>query len=366
MDICRVAGKFHDCYLHCANVEKVVCWKYIGISTGVGMFEEKKDLEPVRWGIIGCGVVTEVKSGPAYQKVKGFELTSVMRRDIAAAKSYAERHGVAHFTDNADEIISSDQVDAVYIATPPDCHKYYALKVAQVGKPCCVEKPLAPSYADCVAINEAFAATNTPLFVAYYRRSLPRFNQVKRWLDDGTIGDVRQVCWNLNKPANHFDVSGAMNWRTEAAIASAGYFDDLACHGLDLFSYLLGDISEACGVAVNQQGLYSANDAVSASWLHKSGVTGSGSWNFGCYGREDRVEIFGSQGKLVFSVFDEKPLVLSNGEGTQELIIPHPENIQLHHVENMRQHLLGRSVHPSTGNSAAHTGWVMDQILAKG
>jgi len=307
-----------------------------------------------------------VKSGPAYQKVAGFALTSVMRRDIEAAQRYAERHGVAHFTDNADQIINNDQIDAVYIATPPDSHKYYALKVAHARKPCCVEKPLAPNYADCVAINEAFASNNTPLFVAYYRRSLPRFNHVRHWLDEGAIGEVRHVCWNLSKPANQHDVSGAMNWRTEAVIASAGYFDDLACHGLDLFGYLLGDICEAKGVTTNQQGLYSANDAVSASWLHKSGVTGSGSWHFGCYEREDRVEIFGSQGKLVFSVFDENPIVLKNSQGSQALDIPHPENIQLYHVENIREHLLGRLVHPSSGSSASHTGWVMDQILGKG
>ncbi|OUR90076.1 oxidoreductase [Gammaproteobacteria bacterium 42_54_T18] len=330
------------------------------------MLEEKTRVKSIRWGIIGCGVVTEVKSGPAYQKVAGFELTSVMRRNIDAAANYAQRHGIAHFSDNADEIINSSQIDAIYIATPPDSHKYYALKVALAGKPCCVEKPLAPSYADCVEINEAFASNNTPLFVAYYRRSLPRFNQVKRWLSDGVIGEVRHVCWNLSKPANQIDLSGAKNWRTEAAVASAGYFDDLACHGLDLFAYLLGDICEAKGITANQQGLYSANDAVSASWLHKSGVTGSGSWNFGCFEREDRVEIFGDQGKLTFSIFDERPVVLKSRDDDQALDIPHPENIQLCHVENMREHLLGRLVHPSTGESATNTGWVMDQILGRG
>ena len=143
------------------------------MSAGMGMLGEKTHVKPIRWGIIGCGVVTEVKSGPAYQKVEGFELTSVMRRNIEAAQSYAQRHGVAHFTDSADDIINDDQIDAIYIATPPDSHKYYALKVAQAGKPCCVEKPLAPSYKDCVQINEAFVSNNTPLFVAYYRRSLP-------------------------------------------------------------------------------------------------------------------------------------------------------------------------------------------------
>jgi hypothetical protein len=60
-------------------------------------------------------------------------------------------------------------------------------------------------------------------------------------------------------------------------------------------------------VSLNQQGLYSAKDAVSASWLHESGITGSGGWNFGSYMREDIVEIYGSKGKITFSVFENDP-----------------------------------------------------------
>jgi len=77
------------------------------------------DKKNIRWGIIGCGAVTEVKSGPAYQQTQGFELTAVMRRDLALAKSYAQRHHVAHYSNDANDIIFNDDIDAVYIATPP-------------------------------------------------------------------------------------------------------------------------------------------------------------------------------------------------------------------------------------------------------
>ncbi|MCW9017876.1 MAG: Gfo/Idh/MocA family oxidoreductase, partial [Kangiellaceae bacterium] len=123
----------------------------------------------IRWGIIGCGAVTEVKSGPAYQQVDGFGLEAIMRRDREKAQDFAARHNVPKFYDDADQLINDSDVDAIYIATPPDSHKLYALKVAKVAKPCCIEKPLAPSYQDCLEINDAFKETNTPLFVAYYR-----------------------------------------------------------------------------------------------------------------------------------------------------------------------------------------------------
>ncbi|NRD21803.1 Gfo/Idh/MocA family oxidoreductase [Winogradskyella litoriviva] len=320
-------------------------------------------MKTYNWGIIGCGNVTELKSGPAYQKTKGFNLSAVMRRNIDKAEDYANRHQISKFYGDADELINDSEIDAIYIATPPDTHEYYALKVAEAGKICCIEKPMAPSYDACLNINAAFTSKNLPLFVAYYRRSLPRFTQVKYWIDNNKIGSIRHINWHLSKPASAIDLSKTYNWRTDANIAPAGYFDDLASHGLDLFAYLLGDISQANGIAINQQGLYTAMDAVTANWLHGSNITGTGSWNFGTEKREDNVEIYGSEGKIKFSVFSEQPIILESQGKTESFIIEHPENIQLFHVENIKKHLEGGYIHPSTGATAAHVAWVMDQIL---
>jgi 1,5-anhydro-D-fructose reductase (1,5-anhydro-D-mannitol-forming) len=316
----------------------------------------------IRWGILGCGDVTEIKSGPAFQKTEGFKIEAVMRRNAAKAADYAKRHGINKYYTDADDLINDPEIDAVYIATPPDTHKYYGLKVALAGKICCIEKPMSPSYQDSLAIYKSFKEKSVPLFVSYYRRSLPRFLQIKKWIDSKCIGEVRHIRWHLSKPTTKQDLSDNYNWRTDVKIATAGYFDDLASHGLDLFVFLLGNIKEASGVSLNQQGLYSAKDAVSASWLHESGITGSGSWNFGSSIREDIVEIYGSKGKIIFSVFQDIPVVLTNDEGETKLTIEHPENIQLYHVQKMHESLTSNSVHPSDGNTATHTSWVMDKI----
>lgn len=319
----------------------------------------------MRWGIIGCGAVTEVKSGPPYQQTKDFQLIAVMRRDEEKAEDYAKRHGVPKFYSKAEDLIGDPEVDAVYIATPPDTHKHYALMVAEAGKPCCVEKPMAPSYADSLEIYNVFSERKLPLFVAYYRRSLPRFLKIKEWLDKGEIGDVRHIRWHLSKPPSTEDLDKTYNWRTDGEIAPGGYFDDLASHGLDLFSFYLGDIENAFGVSTNQQKLYTAKDAIAACWIYKNGVTGEGSWNFGTYERVDNVEIIGSTGKISFPVFDEGDVVLSNEKGTQNLFIDHPKHVQQFHVENIRAHLMENREHPSTGKSGLHTSWIMDKILGQ-
>ena len=318
-----------------------------------------------KWGIIGCGNVTELKSGPAYQKVEGFDLYAVMRRDISKAEDYAIRHNVPKFYGDADDLINDPEIDAIYIATPPDSHCHYALKVAVAGKICCIEKPMAPTYEECVLINNAFEEKKIPLFVAYYRRSLPRFEQVKLWIEQNKIGTIRHINWHFRKPANTVDLSKTYNWRTDIKIAYGGYFDDLASHGIDLFIHLLGNIEKANGISVNQQGLYTSMDSVTGSWMHQSGVTGSGSWNFGSEKREDIVEIYGDKGKISFSVFEEVPIQLEQDSFEESLIIKHPENIQFFHVQNIQNHLLKISKHPSTGTTASHTSWVLDAILGK-
>lgn len=321
--------------------------------------------DTIRWGIIGCGAVTEVKSGPAYQKTSGFELASVMRRDLSLAKSYAQRHQIAHHSNDAAAIIDNPAIDAVYIATPPDSHKHYALLVAEAGKACCIEKPLAPSYQDSLAITQAFTAKELPLFVAYYRRSLPRFIEIKNLLNQGAIGQVRHISWHLSKPATDVDLLREYNWRTDKDIALGGYFDDLASHGLDLFGFLLGDYQQVSGIATNQQGNYSAYDAISACWQHVNGITGVGSWNFGGASRQDKVTIYGSAGELTFSVFDEEAITLTTKGLSEEFFIANPTNIQLYHVQNIYQQLVNNVQHPSSGDTALHTSWVMDKILGK-
>jgi len=98
----------------------------------------------IRWGMIGCGDVTERKSGPAYQQVEGFALHGVFNRTLAKAEDYAARHRVPRVFANAEALIHDAEIDAVYIATPPDSHETYALEIARAGKPCCIEKPMAP------------------------------------------------------------------------------------------------------------------------------------------------------------------------------------------------------------------------------
>lgn len=318
----------------------------------------------IKWGIIGCGDVTEVKSGPAFNKVAGSRLLAVMRRDREKLLDYAERHGVPRTHVSADDLINDPEIDAIYVATPPGSHREYALKIASANKHCCLEKPMALNFAECKEIAAAFEGKEAQLFVAYYRRSLPRFNQVKAWIDNGEIGAIRHINWSYFRPPSAADLSPEYDWRTDPAVAGGGHFVDLACHGLDLFIHLAGDIRDASGIAVNQQALYEAEDAVSACWVFDSGATGAGFWNFGASEYGDEVVIYGNRGSIRFSVFADRPLVLESSDRSETVEIPHPQNIQYFHIENMVKHLTGDGQHPVSGPEGGKASRVMDQILA--
>jgi len=322
-------------------------------------------LKNIRWGIIGCGDVTEIKSGPGFQKADNSKLAAVMRRDEILAKDYAECHNVPRWYSNADKLINDSEVDAVYIATPPSTHKEYTLAAAGAGKPVYVEKPMALSYAECLEMVKTCDDANVPLYVAYYRRALPRFLKVKSILDDGKIGEIRFVNVKLYQRPSENDLNKVDQWRVDPKIAGCGYFCDLGSHMLDLLQYFLGKIVHAEGYSSNQGKLYEAEDIVSAIFQFESGVHGVGLWSFNSSFDLDETEIVGANGKVTYSNFGDAPIIVDIKGNIDEIYVPHPEHVQQPLIQLIVDDLLGKGESPSIGKTALTTAWVMDKILGR-
>ncbi|WP_400248150.1 Gfo/Idh/MocA family protein [Niallia sp. JL1B1071] len=313
----------------------------------------------VRWGIIGCGDVTEVKSGPGFQRAENSKLVAVMRRNGELAKDYAKRHNVPKWYDDAVALINDPEVDAVYIATPPGFHKEYTILAAKAGKPVYVEKPMARNYQECLEMIEVCKQAEVPLFVAYYRRALPRFLKIKEIIDSGVLGDIRFVRTIQYQPPLNDDQA----WRVQPELAGGGLFLDLASHTLDILDFLFGPIKEAKGFASNQNGSYQAEDIVTGTYLFESGIHGTGTWCFSAHDHIDENEIVGSKGKLTFATFGNGPITLTTVGATEEWVIENPRHIQQHLIQLMVDELTGKGTSPSTGESGARTNWVMDQLI---
>jgi len=322
----------------------------------------------IHWGIIGAGDVCEVKSGPALSLVNNSRLVAVMRRNGQKAADYAKRHNVPKWYDDADELINDPDINAIYIATPPDTHALYTLRAAEAGKPVYVEKPMARNYQECLDMIGACKQANVPLFVAYYRRMLPNFLKIKELVEEGAIGEVRYVNIQLIKTLRP-DLVGASgqddNWRIFPEIAGGGYFYDLASHQLDFLDYLFGPVKNAGGYANNQAGLYPAEDIVTGSFYFENGVVGQGIWCFTSSSVSDieKTVIVGSKGQISFSYFGDGTVVLETEDKEAE-VIPFvlPRHIQLPLINSIVQELQGVGTCPSTGESGARTNRVMELL----
>jgi 1,5-anhydro-D-fructose reductase (1,5-anhydro-D-mannitol-forming) len=314
----------------------------------------------VRWGIIGCGDVTEVKSGPGFQKADGSSLVAVMRRDRAKAEDYARRHGVPRWYDSAAALIADPEVDAVYIATLPDSHADYALAAAAAGKPALVEKPMARNTAECDRMVAAFEKASLPLFVAYYIKHMPHIAKVAELMASGTIGTVTGVTYRLVEPHH---VKGPM-WRIDAQLAGAGHFLDVGSHALDLLDFLLGPLEDVSGRATNVGSPYSVEDNVALTFTSREGVVGSMSWNFCGDAHDDTMVITGTKGEILFPMFNHRPLRVSTSSGFAEIAVPYPATVAQPFIQSVVHDLLGRGRCISTGASARRTTAVMDSVLS--
>ena len=325
-------------------------------------------MDQINWGIIGCGDVTEVKSGPAFSKVPNSILVAVMRRDGEKAADYARRHNVPKWYTDADALINDPDVNAIYVATPPDSHADYAIRAMRAGKPVYVEKPMALNAAECEAMNQMSRETGVPLFVAFYRRALPYFLKVKELVDQRIIGDIRYVHIQLNwqPAAREMGEGPEPNWRVSPSISGGGLFHDLASHQFDFLEYMLGSIKTASGMARNQAGLYHADDIVAATFEFESGVLGSGNWCF-TVNKEQRLEqtqLIGSKGKITFSFFEKFLIRVETETGVDEHTIPFPEHVQQPLIELIVNALRGNGKSPSTGETGARSSAILDQITA--
>jgi len=320
--------------------------------------------EIIRWGILGCGDVTERKSGPALQKAAGSQLVAVMRRDAGKAGDYARRHGVPFWTGDADELIHRDDVDIVYVATPPGAHLELALKVCAAGKPCYVEKPMARSAAESSAMLDAFRNAGLPLFIAFYRRGLQRFTTTKKLLEEGRIEALTGVTYSYQTRHKPDLDPNQLPWRLDATNAGAGLFYDLASHLLDVFDFILGPLENVTGLAANIASAYDVEDTVAMSFS-AMGAPGVANWNFSSFENRDRIELEGTKGKITLSCFGGEPVRLETSAGVEEFPGELPPHVHQPLVQTIVDELRGAGKCPSTGETALRTMKVMDAVLEK-
>jgi 1,5-anhydro-D-fructose reductase (1,5-anhydro-D-mannitol-forming) len=321
---------------------------------------------PVRWGIIGCGDVCEVKSGPAFNKVPDSSLVAVMRRDAQKAEDYARRHKVPRFYTDASSLINDPEVNAVYIATPPGSHEAYAIESMRAGKPVYIEKPVALNSAECRRMISASSDLRVPATVAHYRRRLEIFERVKSLVDQNNLGAPRLLILHLfhtHKPASA--AGPGDNWRIKPELSGGGLFSDLSPHQLDIIFWIFGPPIKITGVSINQGRHYNAPDVTSLTAVFKNDILFQGLWSFNSptQANADFCKIICENGTLVFpffSSFSKVKLEIHRGD-TSEEEFAFPEHIQQPMIEQVVKYFQGNATNPCSLEDALVSMQMIEQ-----
>lgn len=321
-------------------------------------------MNKITFGIIGCGDVTEVKSGPAFQKLPGTRLKWVMRRNMEKLKDYARRHQVEHFTTDYLDILTDDEVDAVYIATPPHMHKFYTIEAARHKKDVYVEKPMALSVEDSKEMMKVCEEEGVKLFVAYYRRGQQKFRKVKDLLDNKEIGEIRSFNYQYASPVP--ELNPDRPWLFKKDFAGGGKLYDVGSHMIDLILFLFGEVQYAAGISSNQSGILEVEDNTSGMIVFENGVKGTLQMTFNGNFDEDMLTVVGSRGTIKFAIMNTKPVEIIRDGEVEELEFPDLQHVQMPLISIVADAMSGKGELDSTGLYGLRTQEVLEAFRDNG
>ncbi len=313
----------------------------------------------ITWGILGCGDVTEVKSGPALSKTARSSVVRVMRRDGAKAADYAQRHGISHWTDDAEALIASDDITAVYIATPPSTHADYAIRAMRAGKDVLVEKPMAMNVAECGAMSAVQAETGRKLCIAYYRRALPRFEKLREIVQQGGIGELRLI---EVRQFTSLNADPAQAWKVDPNVGGGGFFADMQTHTLDWLFYTFGQPQVAMALAKRQSRAYPTEDLVNYL-LDFQTFTAVGLCAYAVDQQEESVTLHGSQGTASMGFFRPSGITLKSAGDERQIELPDPPHVHQPFIERVVQHFLDDGPNPCSAQDGQQVNTALADIL---
>ena len=274
--------------------------------------------------------------GLAYQPfIDSGDVKLVAACDIdegCAAKTAREYDMEAHYA-NWQDLISSDDVDAVSIALPHYLHAEVAIAAAKAGKHVLCEKPMATTLEDCDRMIQAAKEANVKLMIAETYRFMPTMVKIKEILDSGKIGKVffarGSEC--LNEVPNYID---ADSWHCTADKAGGGAWFDAGVHVCSAFRYTLGDVDSVLGGLLQHIALAEKEDDNGIVLMKfKNGAAGEaflsetiGSPPF------IRFEFYGTEGTILMDTAWDDPIKVFSSKGEnpyEDWEIPEVEHLPM-------------------------------------
>ncbi|WP_404308842.1 Gfo/Idh/MocA family protein [Neorhodopirellula lusitana] len=283
----------------------------------------------VRWGLIGVGDIANKRVASAIQNDPNSELVAVCRRSAAELNHFADQYEVAHRFTDAQELLGMSDLDAVYIATPVDCHLPQTIAAAKAGKHVLVEKPMALDSDECEQMIAACDQANVQLGVAYYRRFYPVVLRAQQLIKSGALGRVLSINCVTGNP-NRFP---ADDWRVVRSRGGGGPLMDIGSHRIDVFLQLMGEVKSVKASVVDSRD-FEAEQAASVLVQFASGAHGVLQCYFGTVDAPDRLEIIGTDGRVSVEDLNAGKMTLHTASGVTHEDHPPADNLHAPLIED--------------------------------
>lgn len=293
----------------------------------------------LKWGLIGAGDIARKRIAPALIDLANCDLVSVSRSRAELAKAFAAEFGVKRWCADWREMLT-DEIDAVYIATPVFLHAEQTIAAAKAGKHVLCEKPMALNVEECDRMIAACKANNVRLGIAYYRRFYPVLERVRQFIASGEIGKVVFAQMNAFE---YFDPSpdNPRHWLLEKQKSGGGPMMDFGCHRLEVLTDLFGKVRRTKSIVANVAFEREVEDTAAVLLEFESDTCGALIVTHAAREPQDTLEIFGTKGSINIPVLNSGKIRIRTAAG--ETTESHPPTANIHQplIEDFANAVLG-------------------------
>ena len=316
----------------------------------------------MRLGLIAAARITDPALVAPARELDDVSLTVVGARDLARAEQAAAAWGVSRAVGSYEEVIASDDVDAVYIATPAGHHRHWTIEALRAGKHVLCEKPFASNAAEAREMVAVGRETGLILMEAFHWRYHPMVGQMQAIIDSGAIGEVEGADAAFDLPEGEIAM-GDIRWDLSIG---GGSLMDLGCYPVQWLRWLLGPTPEVVSAtAVCPVDRVDGHIQAELRWADGRSATLSSSM-IEPNGRTDvRMSVYGSAGTMIAM----NPLAPQNGAS---ITIETDSGREVHGVDSSATYLhqlvafrdaVASGVHPVTsGDDSIQNMEVIDAI----
>jgi len=296
-------------------------------------------MDNLKWGLIGCGDISQKRVAPALRDLENCTLIAVNRKNVALAAPFAKQFGAPKWYEKWRDLLADEEIGAVYIATPVNLHMEQAIAAAEAGKHVLCEKPMALNAEQCDNMIRACNTNGVKLGVSYYRHFYPVINRIKQIIADEKIGAI--VFSQINAFEKFDRKAGEPRyWLLVKEQAGGGPMMDVGCHRIEVLLNILGPIKNTTGFIHNVIYDREVEDTATAFFEFDSGATGILNVTHAAFESRDTLDIFGTDGSIHVNVLNHGDITVKTASGEQKVIIPPHLNLHQPLIESFTHSVL--------------------------